>query len=327
MEFDAILAATYDDLQYASSPAADVVTRLKRYVNEGLQAVVAEPALFGLLEAHTPHPFTSTASVARYALPEAYTEIRAITETTNDRFLEAMPLEAYRRQDPDPSANTGTPSHWVPLGRSPVAAQPSNASEIFIKSTSASDTNTAYIEGIITGGYRRTASVSMTGVTAVSFSASIATFIEITDVYLGTAAVGTVTVHEDSGSGTELARIAIGQYRGNYLGFALWPTPAGAVSYVVDARRELNLLIESKDEPPLPRDFHPMLVKYATYREWERKDDNRAAIARQQYEMWLSRLKYRLAASGDSLPVARARGAVGISRLGGYYPADTWVSR
>lgn len=327
MEFDAILAAAYEDLQYASSPAADVVTRLKRYVNEGLQAIVAEPALYGLLEAGTPYTFASVASTPRYVLPEGYTEMRAVTDTTNDRFLEAMTLSEYRRRDPDPSNNTGVPTHWVPMGRVAVAKQPADASEIFIKSTSGSDTNTAYIEGIITGGYHRLASVSMTGATAVSFSASITSFIEITDIYLGTAAVGTVTVHEDSGSGTELARITIGAYRPSYLGFALWPTPSGANTYIVDARRDLKLLVESKDEPPLPRDFHPMLAKYATFREWERKDDSRALVARQQYEMWLSRLKYRLAASGDSVPIARTNRPVGISRLGAWFPADTWVNR
>lgn len=323
MEFSAILAAVYEDLGYASSPASDVVTRIKRYVNEGMQAVVAEPSIYGLIEADTPHTFDSVASRSQYSIPDGYAYLRQVVDTTNDRALEAMTLSDYRRLDPDPSANTGTPTHYVPLGRVAVAVQPSDASELFFDSTSASDTNTAYIEGIFTGGYRRSASVSMSGTTAVSLSASFTDWIEITDFYLSAAAAGTVTLLEDSGTGTELARIAIGQTRPSYQGFHLWPTPAGANTYRVDVRRELDLLVNATDEPMLPRDFHPILAKYATFREWERKDDSRSTGARQQYELWLSRLKYRLAQTGDSLPVARADRAVGRSRLGPYYPADT----
>lgn len=323
MEFSAILAAAYEDLGYASSPAATVVTRLKRYVNEGLQAILAEPAIYGLIEADVPYTFASVASRARYALPDGHAYVREIRDTTNDITLSAMALDAYRRLDPDPTQTTGLPTHYVPVGRIAVALQPSDASEIFVDSTSASDTNTCQIEGIVTGGYRRTATVTMTGTTAVSVSTSITDWIEITDFYLDAAAVGTVTLHEDASGGTELARITIGQKRPNYQGFYLWPTPSGANTYAVDARRDLTSLVNDTDEPPLPRDFHPMLVKYATFRDWETKDDSRSADARRQYELWLSRLKYRLAS--DALPVVRNGQATGISRLGGYYPADTVV--
>lgn len=322
MEWSAILAAAYEDLGYPSSPPSDVVTRLKRYGNEGLRAILAEPAIEGLLEADTPYTFTSASGRARYALPEAYAYIRQITETTNDRHLEALRLSAYRRLDPDPATTTGTPSHWVPVGRVAVAQQPSDASELFLVSTAA-ETPLAYLAGIVSTGERRTVSVTLTGVTALSVAAAITDWIEVTDVYLGAAATGVVTLLEDSGTGTELARIGIGATRPAYQGFLLWPTPAGAIDYVVDARREGDLLVQDTDEPPLPRDFHAMVVKYITFREWERKDDARMTGARQQYNVWLSRLKYRLANLGDSLPVARVGRPTGISRLGPWYPADT----
>lgn len=322
MEFSEILAAAYEDLGYPSSPDSATVTRIKRYVNEGMSAILAEPGLFGVLESDYPlYTFASVADRARYVLTDGHAYPRIIRETTNDRTLVPMTLDEYRRISPDPASTTGTPSHWVPIGRVAVALQPSDSSAIFVDSTSASDTGTCYIEGIVTGGYKRKTSVAMTGTTGVQIGS--VSFIEITDIYLSAAAVGTVTITEDAEGGTELARITIGQKRPNYFGFYLWPTPSSAVTYSVDTRRENEPLVQDTDEPPMPRDFHPMLAKYAAFRDWERKDDDRSMQARQQYELWMSRLKYRLASA--AFPVARQAQGVGLSRLGGYYPADTVV--
>jgi hypothetical protein len=205
-----------------------------------------------------------------------------------------------------------------------VAVQPSDASEIFVDSTSASDTNTAYLEGIITGGYRRVLSVSMTGTTAVSFSAAVTTFIELEDFYISAAAVGTVTLHEDASGGTELARITIGQKRPRYYGFYLWPTPAAAVDYLVDYRREFVELVNDADEPPLPSDYHYLLSAYARMRHWEKADDTRFKLALAQYERGLSRLKFAVATTPDELPVMGRSGWRAHSRLGAWYPADHW---
>lgn len=321
MTFSDILAEVYDDAGYQSSPAAAVVTRIKRYVNEGLRAIVGEPGMGRLLDSDTPLTVASVASQARYVLPEAVGQIRGMSERTNDRTLRSMPLGDYRRMEPDPASVTGVPSHYVPIGKVAVSVQPADASSIFVKSTSASDTGTAYLEGLITGGYRRTVSVSMTGTTAVNLSSSVSTFIEIEDFYISAAAVGTVTLHEDSGSGTELARITIGQKRPRYTGFYLWPTPAAAVNYLVDYRRELVELANDADEPPLPTDFHYLLSAYALMRYYEKSDDGKHGVARERFVNGLSRLKYATQTGSDEIPVMGGRW-VGHSRLGGYYPAD-----
>jgi hypothetical protein len=325
MDLTALLAACYEDLNYQSSPASAVTTRLTRYLNEGLHAIVAEPGLARVVDSDGPFSIASVADQARYVLPDAYTQIRHITERTNDTTLRMMTLDQYRRIAPDPTAVTGTPDAWVPIGRVAVAKQPSDASELFIDSTSASDTNTCYIEGIVTGGYRRTASVSMTGTTAVSLSASITDWIEVTRLSLSAAALGTVTLHEDASGGTELARIPIGQTLSAYQAFYLYPTPESVITYLVDARRDLRDLANLSDEPPLPRDFHPMLVKYACYREWEHKDDlTKAQAALSAYQTWLSRLKYWLLSTGDTPLVMRNGGErFGRSRLGPWYPAGS----
>lgn len=324
MTFSDILSAVYEDANHASSPASAVVTRVKRYVNEGLRAILGEPGLQRLLDSDSPYTFASVASQARYVIPEAAAKIYVIAERTNDRTLEAMSLAEYRHRMPDPTAVTGVPTHYVPIGRVGVSVQPSDASEIFVDSTSASDTGTAYLEGLITGGYRRTPSVTMTGTTAVSLNTAITNFIELEDFYISANAVGTVTLHEDASGGTELARITIGQKRPRYYGFYLYPTPSAAVTYYTDYRKEVVELVQDADEPPLPTDYHYILVAYARMREYEKANDSRFKEAMDAFKTGLARLKYTTQTLADEMPIMGRGRVIGHSRLGGFYPADTW---
>lgn len=319
-----IRADLYQRLGYGSSPATEVSTRLLDFINEGLADVYGEPGLGEWLSRHQPPlTFPSVASQAVYSLPPGISRVEAIRETTNDRRLDMRSRGWYQSAEPDPSANTGTPSVWVPLGFGAVAVQPSDASEVFVDSTAAGDTGTAYVEGIRTGGYPRTLSVTMTGVTAVSLGAAIADFIQITKFYISAAAVGTVTLHEDASGGTELARIPIGETFSRYQQIALWPTPAAVITYTVDGERDLPDMANANDEPPFPRRFHRLLVDYALWKEWDKKDDTRSGAAEQRYRQGLSRLKYFVTCPPDFLP---ARGQTGAerNRFGGFYPATDY---
>ncbi len=327
MTFSEVLSSVYEDCNYASSPAAPIVTRIKKYVNDAVRSVVAEPGMARILDSDAPQTFASVASQARYVLPESVAEIRHVTDRDNDLALKVMDLATYRAIEPDPASTTGVPTHIVPFGRTAVAVQPSDASELFVDSTSASDTNTAYLEGLITSGYMRKVSVSMTGTTAVSFSSAITSWIEVTDFYLSAAAVGTVTLHEDASGGTELARITIGALRPRYLGFYLWPTPAAAVTYYVDYRRTLEPLVQDADEPPGPVECHPYYSAYARMREYEKTGDDRFQAAALECKKWLSKFKYAVLENPDHLPAARWMPGWGVrraSRLGGWFPTDTW---
>ena len=325
MTLSDLLNLLYDDLYQGATPATAATTRFKRYLNEGLRVILGEPGMERLNDSDTPFTFASVASQARYVIPEAAARILHLSERTNDHALQAMNLAEYRRREPDPATMTGVPSHYVPIGRVGVAVQPSDASEIFVDSTSASDTGTAYLEGIITGGYRRTLSVTMTGTTAVSFSAAVTSFIELEDFYISANAVGTVTLHEDASGGTELARITIGQKRPRYYGFYLWPTPASAITYHVDYRRELVELANDADEPPLPTDYHYLLTAYARMREYEKMNDARYATALESFRTGLARLKYATQTQADELPIMGRGRVIGHSRLGGFFPADHWT--
>lgn len=325
MTFAEILSSVYEDCNYGSSPAAPVVTRVKKYVNDAVRMVLSEPGMTRLQDSDLPFPFASVSLQARYTLPESVAFIRGISERTNDRTLRQIDLTTYRRRNPDPATNSGVTTAYVPFGRTAVAVQPSAAAELFVKSTAAGDTTQVVrLEGILTGGYQRQVTVTLTGTTAVSLATAITTWIEVTDVWMETAATGTVTLHQTSGAGTELARITIGLLRPRYLGFYLDPTPASAIDYLVDYRRQTVDLVTASDEPPLPIDFHPMCAAYARMREYEKTKDDRLAVAAAEWTRWMNRLTYAVRETPDHLPVAGRQRPYGFSHLGPWFPNDSW---
>ena len=324
MTFSDIKSAVFDECNYLASPATAVTTRVARFVNEGMRLMLSEPGLARLVDSDTPYTFASVAGQARYVVPEAVARILHIREITNDITLSAMDLGRYRHVDPDPASSSGTTTHFVPIGRAAVAVQPADASAVFVKSDAAGDTGTAYIEGVRSTGVINAEGITMTGVTAAG--SGFGAFVDITDFYLSTAAVGNITLHEDSGIGTTLAAIKVGATRPRYYAFYLWPTPSAAVTYYVDYRRELTDLVNNTDEPPLPTDFHPALVAYAVSREKQKTDDREgAADALARYQKFLRSLKYQTQTLSDELPVMGRGALVGRSRLGAWFPADYYT--
>lgn len=266
--------------------------------------------------------FASVAAQKLYALPaQGVARINRITEATNDLKLQYKTPDWLDTVAPDPQS--GTPWAWIPRGLTEVHTQPSNASAVFVDSTSASDTGTAYVEGITTGGYYQSKSVTMTGTTAVNISSAVSDWIHITKFYLSTAAVGTVTLHEDASGGTELAKIAIGDVRAQYQAFQLYLTPSGVITYTADILRAIPDMANDTDEPLLPEDFHELLLDKAELKAMRKSDDRsrwemvRDAVARGERELttWC-----------NNHPDWRPNMApVGVSTLGAYYPADRYV--
>lgn len=117
----------------------------------------------------------------------------------------------------------------------------------------------------------------MTGLTAVSLGAAITDAIDVQDFYVSAAAVGTITLHEDSGAGTELSRIPIGQKAGRFLRYALAPTPASAITYTLDGEAPIVDLANDTDEPFPSPDFHDLLVDGAVHDEWQARGRAREA--------------------------------------------------
>lgn len=307
------LLTAMGDLTGADVSVTVVKNRFLRHLNRRHREVLSWPGSEVLR--HRELSFASVADQARYALPNVET-LGPVRELTNDRELTRRSMAAYRRFNPDPAANPGTPEFLVPIGYQPVALQPSNASELWFDSTSGSDTQVAYVEGFITGGYPRSASVSLTGLTALTLSSSITTWVEITKCYLASAAVGVVTLLEDSGTGTELARIGIGQTQQRYLAFYLDPTPSEVLTYYADALMAITDLAQDTDEPFLPHDFHDLLVDGALAEEFDKKDDTRSRRFEERWNLRGAELRLRLARMAlDESP------ATSVSRLGPWVQA------
>jgi hypothetical protein len=253
-----------------SSPPTAFVSLSNDLFNEAHRTILRKPGMASLRYALVTFP--SVASTQQYCLPtQGVARINRIWETTNDIKLQYRTMDWLRTQDPDPI--TGTPCYWIPTGFSEVHTQPSDASSVFVDSTAAGDTGTAYVEGITTGGYYQSKSVTMTGTTAVNISTAVTDWVQITKFYLSTAAVGTVTLHEDASGGTELSKIAIGDVRAQFLRFLLYPTPAAAVTYSCDITRAIPDMSNTTDEPLLPEDFHNLLVDMAELRLTKKADD------------------------------------------------------
>ncbi len=261
----------------------------------------------------------SVASQALYGIPNV-AKVNRMRDLTHDQSLGAMTLDEYRRVEPDPAENTGIPSMWVWKGYGATAKPPANASELFVKSTSVSDTSTAYLDVRLADGSTRTLSVVLTGTTAVSVSTAVVTILEVSKCYLSLPAVGTVTVHEDSGVGTELARIGPGATRTRYYQFYLWQTPSLTnASYELDITRELTDLAQDTDEPMLPADFHDLLVLAGVADEYRHTDDSRYGVVMSELRAREGQFRYWMheTASGSEMP----RGPV--SRLGPWFPAGS----
>lgn len=324
MTLSTLLADLYRRLGYAASPDTAVTTRLTAFLNQAQRDVLSEPGMEILLDGAPAATFDSVASTPQYALPPSVARIKKIYETTNDYALRGLSQDAYRTFDPDTTANTGTPTHWVDLGTTFVTDKPSNASEIFVKSSSASDTQTAYIEAIRTGGYPISLSVSVNGTTAASFSATYNDIIEITKFYLSAVAVGHVSLLEDSGTGSVLGGIPPGQTTLRRRRIALWPCPASAITYSVDYERDLQDMANANDEPVLPVRFHPLLIEGALLREMTKKDDSRYTTAAREYQRQLGNLKYFLFTNADHRPaMGGTRRLQRPSQLGAWFPAGS----
>lgn len=304
-----------------TSPDAATVTRIKAFINQRHRTLLAKPGMDQLRDAIT--TFASVSGTARVALPQALTKINTLFQTTNNWRLAEKDLQWLRTVDPQQTS--GTPTTYVPLGYEYVSVQPSNASGIFIKSSSASDTGTAYLQGTRTGGILGSSSVTMTGTTAVQFGA-LTDWVSIDKVWVSTAAVGSITVHEDSGSGTELAQITIGRVRPYYFVILLWPTPASVLTYTMDFTRSILDLVQDTDEPYLPEDFHDLLSIGGRTDEYEKMDDARLTVARRDWQERYDALLYWLHARASKRNVPRGTsGRTGFSDLGGAYPADFYV--
>lgn len=315
MTLSEIEADCYRRLGKNTTADASTQARIRAFINQRQRRILSDIGVERLRD--DVFTFVSVASQQRYALPQGVARINRIWETTNDRVLRLLSLSEVR-EDPRAALITGTPDYFVPLGYTAVAAQPSDASQLWAKSTAAGDTQNLTIEGVLSTGERRTVTQALTGVTALQIG-TLATWVTIERVYVATAAVGTITLLEDSGSGTELARITLGATAPRYYSILLYPTPSAAITYYVDAAFEIADMSVAGDVPYLPPDFHYLLSVGARLDEYEKTDDDRRTIAEREWTEGITKLKWYL----HGLP-AMSGPQPRRSNLGAYFPAGLW---
>jgi hypothetical protein len=119
--FAEMQAAVYDDLNYGTAPSPNVVSRVKRWLNEGYLHLLREPGLTNLRQGSL--SFSSVASQDVYGLPQAFDKAPdAIVQTTNNIRLQYRSRDWYRIVDPG-QTDTGNPYVWMPAGLTPVLRQ------------------------------------------------------------------------------------------------------------------------------------------------------------------------------------------------------------
>lgn len=311
-----------------STVQTDVRDRIRQGINEDHRHILTKKGMKSLRKALL--TFASVANSPFAVLPQAMSKVIAVSDRINGKALIEATLQEIRIADPGLTSVASYPDqYFIDNYASYVAQDPTDASAIFAKSTSATDgaTKTAFIEGIVTGGYYQTSSVVLNGVTAVQFGA-LATWILITKFYIGltaggaTTATGNVTLHEDSGIGTEMARIPPGRDKPRYTRIHLYPTPTAANTYYADGLIHVEDLANYTDEPLLPEDFHDILIIGAKRREYSKRE--KVALFKIQDDQWKSRIAelrdWLVSPSGIAYSEERRRR---YSQLGSYFEAGS----
>lgn len=317
MNLTNILADAYRRLSFGTSPGSEVSTRLTAFANAEIREILSDPILSKLRR--RPVSFSTVADLPTCVLPQAAVRIYSIVDRTNQRELDEETQEWIREQDPGQSFSSSAPEAFAIVNyTSPIARQPSDSSQLLAKSSSASDTAVvAYIEFINSDGYIQAANATLTGATALNLGA--ADVVSVLDFYLSAAPVGEVTLHEDTGSGTELAKIGIGRTRARYTMLEIFPTPATAMTLYADVDTEITDLVNGTDEPVIPDEYCEVIVHGIRKREYQKREKKVLADgADTDRRPWIAKLHHHMHRKASSESRRERR-----SQLGPYYPAGS----
>lgn len=307
------------NMDTAAGSSATTRVRGRQYINDWHRNILSRDG-FARLRRSTV-TFASVAGEPTVALWQGDCEILDVTERTNNTRLTRQTLDWYRSIDSNPTLTTGNPYAWIPLGQAAAASPAATGTGLWVVSSSASDTGTAYIEGTRVGGFPGTANVTMTGVTRAQLGA-LADWIEVTKFYISAVAVGSVSLYDAAANGNVLSVIPIGKSSARYQVIALEPTPASAITYYADVQRDIPDMSNATDEPLLPADFHQLLLLGAMVSEYERTDDDRYTRTLARLEDGIKRCRYAVEVDGDTIYVP-GRQVTTRSVLGPWYPAGS----
>jgi hypothetical protein len=273
MNLGQIELAVYDRMSFNSTPDSAVTRRFRQYINDSYREILGKRGFGGLRRAIL--PCASVAGSPLMVLPQSAVSIIVITDRLNNRTLEPISIQDLRFRDPGLNFTNAIPDAYTILNYSAcVAADPTVADQLWVVSDAAADGSglSANVEGTITGGYYRRASVAMNGLTAINISSTISTWLHVTKFYISGAASGNVTLHQTSGVGPELSRIVPGRSYPRYTLIHLSGTPAASQTYYADVMLHVEDMRNINDEPLMPEDFHWLLECGALKREYMRRE-------------------------------------------------------
>lgn len=320
MNLGQIRGELYDYFGHGENPEPEVVRRFDSFINSTYKKIMSKKGMGkqrrGVL------PFSSVALDPFAVLPMVATRIITIQDRTNQQILDPLEIQDIRYDDPGLTSSAANPRGYATINfAAALAIEPSAAAELFVKSTSALDTAvTAYLDGIVTGGYPKTISNNVTGTTGVSLDPTITSWIGAKKFYIASKARGDITLNKTTGSGTELARIPQGRTTSRYTKIQLHPVPTAVVIYHADVEVSVDNLESEMDEPLLHEDYHWLLVTGAKMMQLTKdKDYIGYGIEKKSFEDGVGSLQHRLQSpSGIGVPGRPRR----WSMLGPYFPAD-----
>lgn len=319
MRLSEIQADVYRKLAFGSSPASEVVTRVLANINETHRQIHADPVCSRLRRLTL--PFTTIATERYAALPQAAERLYSVRDELNDRTLSKVDTAYLDALDPSRTMTGSAPDAYAIVNlSSPISRQPSDASQLVVDSTSASDTGVAHLRAIQESGIPRATQATMTGTTAVNIGPT--DVIRVTDFFLAADAVGVVTLIEDSDAGNVLATIGIGKSRARYSLLEIYPKPSSAYTLYADVDVLVMNMTEPNDEPVLPEIFHPMLSLGARMKEWEKREKSVPKNLLDDWSVWKKALHMHIHQQvAMSITPDEMRGM--RSQLGPYYPAGS----
>lgn len=262
----------YDRMGFNSTPDSAVTRRMRGYINDAQREILSKKA-YSRLRRKT-IPAVAVASSPFMVMAQAAVSIINIADRTNNRNLDVLSLADIRYRDPGLAFGNSIPDAYAVINMSAAVAQdPSAAASLFVVSDSAVDGSglSIAIEGILSDGNYRRATVAMNGLTAVNVDLNCATWVYVTKFYASGSAAGTISLHQTSGVGTELARITKGRSYARYTCVHLSPTPSTALTYYCDVNLHVEDMSNVNDEPMIPEDFHWMMECGAMKREYLRR--------------------------------------------------------
>jgi len=228
---------------------------------------------------------------------------------------------------------TGTPTHWIPLGFSPVATRPITATfpPLWIAATIApvgTDTFTLVLVGDLNGSPGQTFTVTpplSTPDPLVRNVVTVPTGFTVTDILefsCSAPLVGAVALFDAATGGNLISQISKSQTTARYYRIGFYPVPTAPVLYWIDYEREILPLVDPVDEPLLPIDFHDIIALWARLDEYEFKSDDRWMVTKSLVEQRQQELRAWVE-NHDAYRFHAVPVEAGTSRLGPFFPAGT----